>query len=117
MKHLIAVSLTLSLAVFATGCVAATDDSAPPPFPSVIAPIHAASAPQLAPTEVGPRTTAPAPEVPDAHACVDEGCPAALTCDWVQGCVTEVAFCCADEQCGEGRYCNFDAGGLCTAIQ
>jgi hypothetical protein len=54
--------------------------------------------------------------VPEADACVDEGCPAGLSCDWVQGCTEEVLFCCADEQCGEGRFCDFDAGGHCAPL-
>jgi hypothetical protein len=53
-------------------------------------------------------------QVPDADACVDDGCPDGLACDWVQGCTAEVTFCCVDEMCGEGRFCDFDAGGLCA---
>jgi hypothetical protein len=49
---------------------------------------------------------------PDA--CVDEGCPAGLSCDWIQGCTDQVTFCCVDEMCGEGRFCDFEAGGVCT---
>lgn len=50
---------------------------------------------------------------PGADACVADGCPHGLSCDWVRGCVADVMFCCADEQCGAGRHCDFAGGGVC----
>jgi hypothetical protein len=50
----------------------------------------------------------------DLAACVADGCPTGQVCDWVQGCTDEVTFCCGDGQCGKNRFCDFEAGGVCT---
>ena len=50
---------------------------------------------------------------PDTNACVTDGCPDGLTCDWLQGCVAEVTFCCGDSACPDGHFCDFNSGATC----
>lgn len=45
--------------------------------------------------------------------CVEDGCPTGQSCDWIEGCTDSVTFCCADDQCGKNRYCDFEGGGVC----
>ncbi|MBE7452238.1 MAG: hypothetical protein HS111_26155 [Kofleriaceae bacterium] len=115
---LVVVVLALALALVTLGACAV--DGAAPPAGEPIAPRGAVPARAALPADGAPAldpaaAAFPVPgEVPDAHACVDDGCPAGLRCDWVQGCREQVDFCCIDEMCGDGRRCDLEAGGVCV---
>ena len=50
---------------------------------------------------------------PDHDSCVTDGCPDGLACDWLQGCVAQVTFCCGDSACPAGDFCDFNSGATC----
>lgn len=95
-----------ALLLFTAACLTAPDDGADVPT----AGRPAAAGPALVDADTVRLIVVEA----EADACVEDGCPTGQVCDWILGCTDEVTFCCADEQCGEGRFCDFDAGGVCT---